>query len=182
MNSSTCFDFMGNVKNSDLKRCSPRPCGGGYACDCNGTSYCSISSISRQVLEPVSDGKCIYVTKNLETVSLVSLDINEIHPMTLPNKGTCVFNDTQCTCSSTLSIGVIQDCYDFLYEDPARGSVCRVRDCKDSMQCDCGGAQLCSRQSRTIRAYRKTGIEGRPGFVLCEEQDSTSYVVTKLVK
>lgn len=177
---SNCYDLISDVPGSEKKKCSSRKCRESYVCDCAGTSYCEHESENRSALQHVGDGECIVVERNVTSLSLVDEDITNIHNTTPTKNRDCLFSDTECTCASTTEIGVIQDCVDFVYEDATKGPVCRVRDCKESMQCDCGGSSRCSRAERTTTAWRKVHNEGRPGFAICEEFESTTYHLTKV--
>lgn len=176
--SNTCYDFVADIENSTHKLCTSRECRDGYVCECNGTSYCSHSTRQMDILQPAGDNKCDVVSRTIHAVTVVASSIAELFPEALSVGGTCVLDDTQCTCASTTEIGIYEDCYDFLYTDAVRGDVCRVRDCKESMRCDCAGSHLCDRALRTTTTLRKTGEEGRPGYALCEWYQSTSQLVT----
>lgn len=176
---SSCFDLVADIPDSDRKKCTGRKCREAYVCDCDGPSYCAHESEITSVLQHVGDNECVVIDKNVTEVSLVAEDINHVH-QTVGKTRDCFFSDTECTCASTTSIGITQDCVDFLYEDPQKGAVCRVRDCKESMQCDCGGSSRCSRAKKTITGWRKIHNEGKPGFAICEQFQSYIYQVTKI--
>lgn len=179
---SNCYDLVADIPGSEKKKCSSRNCreSNEFVCDCDGASYCEHESENKSVLQHVGDNECVVVEKNITEVSLVAEDITKVH-QTVPGKTrNCFFSDTECTCASTTEIGIPQDCVDFVYEDPQRGAVCRVRDCKESMQCDCGGSVRCSRAMKTTTVWRKVRNEGRPGFAICEQFESSAYLVTKI--
>lgn len=175
---STCYDFVADIEDSPQKLCVSRDCKDGYICECNGTSYCSHSNIEVKVLHAAGDSKCDVVSKSVHSVTLISPSITEVFSSAPSSNSVCILDETQCTCASTTEIGIYEDCYDFLYTDAARGDVCRVRDCKESMRCDCAGPSLCDRTLRNTTLLRKTGNEGRPGYALCEWYHSIGYVLT----
>lgn len=177
-NVSSCYDYVSDIAGSAEKRCRRRGCRDGYECDCDGTSYCEHSSEVRSVLQPLGDGRCEEVIKAVNSVRLVAGNLSDVVAGAMTNRGGCVFNESRCNCASKSDIGIAEDCYDFLYQDAGKGMVCRVRDCKESMVCDCGGSKMCLRELKTRRALRKRAEEGRPGFALCEYFESTSDVVT----
>lgn len=175
---TTCYDFVADIEDSPQKVCTSRDCKDGYVCECNGTSYCSHSNTEMKILQAAEDGKCDVVSKRVHLVTLETLGFVDVSPRLPSNNNICVLDNTQCTCASTTEIGIYQDCYDFLYTDAVKGDVCRVRDCKESMRCDCAGSNLCYRTPRNITTLRRVGSEGRPGYALCEWYQSVSYVLT----
>lgn len=174
---SNCFDLVADIPGSNKKKCSTRKCRDSYICDCDGESYCEHFSETREVLVHTGKQECIIAEKKMTVVSLHTVNISDIHSTVPGQSRNCFFSDTECTCASTIDIGITQDCLDSLYKDPMKGHICRVRDCKESMQCDCGGSQRCSRAKTMNKAWRKTANEGRPGLAVCEPFQSTAYHV-----
>lgn len=179
LGNSVCYDVIGDIPGSLRKKCSSRKCRESFVCDCNGESYCEHSTEEKEVLVLAAANECKIEERVVTAVSLVTANISEVHSSIPGNARNCIFSDTQCTCASTTDIGITQDCLDFLYEDPVRGSICRVRDCRDSMQCDCGGSHTCSRAKKTSFAWKMIANEGRPGLAVCERFNSTTYNVTE---
>lgn len=177
---SQCYDLVSDIPNSKNKRCRLRDCHESYVCDCNGTSYCEHESEEKPVLYQLNGNECELVSKNVTTVSLVDEDISRVHQTAPTKTRNCVFSDSECTCASSLEIGVTHDCLDYAYEDPEKGPVCRARDCAVAMVCDCGGESHCRRERKTTVAWRKVMNEGRPGLVVCEEFESKTDRVTKV--
>lgn len=176
---SQCFDFVADIANSDEKKCSTRDCGDSYACDCDGSSYCEFSTNEKIVLKAAESGNCKYESKTVTKVSLVNEDINSVYQTGLSNS-TCIYNENECTCASSIETGITSDCIDFKYEDSVRGSVCSIRDCKDSFHCDCGGTHRCNKEVVSKTAWRFTGQEGSAGLVLCE-RNTVSAVEVRII-
>lgn len=177
MGASICFDLIADIPGSNKKKCTTRKCRDSYVCDCGGESYCEHATEEHEALVPTGKNECAIAKKQVTNVFLRAVNLSDVHS-TVPGKSSnCFFSDTECTCASTADIGITQDCLDFLYEDPIKGSICRMRDCKESMQCDCDGSRRCTRAMRKHKVWRKMGNEGRPGLAICEKLESNAYQI-----
>lgn len=163
-----CFDFVSAISGSENVQCTSRDCADSYVCDCDGESYCGFKNETKEVLVTLTDSTCKYESKAITSVHLVNENINNITPSGVAN-AECIFSDDKCTCASSMELGITNDCVDFKYEDPLRGSICSIRDCNLSFHCDCGGTHTCTKRMYSKTAWQATGQEGTPGLVLCDQ-------------
>lgn len=178
-----CWDLIKPLHSTkDTYACKSRPCRGGYVCDCDGTSYCEFVTSSKRVLVHKHGHTCKYEYKNVTSVRLVEKDIKNVinHK---PKADECVFTDDQCTCAWGSAVGSHHDCVDFLKTDPKLGAVCKLRDCRESRVCDCGGDALCNKRTNIKQAWRSTGsLPGQPGHVMCKRTTVETSIVTEVGK
>jgi hypothetical protein len=179
--SQTCWDPIPPVVPVGQNQpCTDRECNLGgkvtqYVCDCNGASYCGFTSTDRVTLTPISQGMCSSKRVSSKVVVLVEDDIKKVHGLK-QSTGKCIFSKDECTCAQPSEK---HDCIDFVVNDPRYGNTCNVRDCKDSMVCDCGGNATCAKRTVTKMVWKSTGnIPGRPGMVTCKRESATFVQVT----
>jgi hypothetical protein len=147
-----------------------------YVCDCNGDSYCGFQAVEKISLVPSSPGMCTRQRAFAKSVFLVADDIKNVTGLPWSQKK-CIFSDAECTCMSARGKN---DCIDFLKNDPDLGNICQVRDCKDSMTCDCAGNETCSKDVVTKMVWVSTGnVPGKPGTITCKQQEATFLQVAR---
>jgi hypothetical protein len=182
--SQTCWDPIAPIVPAGQNQpCAGRQCkldgkNIPYVCDCNGPSYCEFKSINRISLMPISPGMCSSKKIVAKSIALVEQDIKKVHGLT-SRTGNCLFTDNECTCAAPSEK---RDCIDFTAKDPQYGNTCTVRDCQDSMMCDCGGNTTCSKKTVTKMVWKSTGnVPGQPGLVTCKHEKATFVQVTPKV-
>lgn len=182
--SASCVDYAGIEEGTGKSLCTKRDCSASYQCSCDGTEFCTRTSLMKDlyVVDGVASNGMVYCSKASSEVAVNVVQEGVAVPSSIGVSDFQTFNSTHCTCSPKNELYGPSECLDFHQSITDVSILCKVRDCNQGdgdYTCDGAGTSYCQRKFVQGLYYVNDGPTNVDGIAFCHQDN---HVVERLEK